>query len=301
MTKTRMKLLSIECPTDERSYHYYDDLAWYAARLHYEVAQDDEDLTNALLNTLHDDEAIFEVDPALEAADPDAHDEVHSLGLSLYVAVAAIEHAARGCAHDWGVLRTTHKLTKDDIVTIRERYAAGDDTQVNLADEFGVCQPTIGDIVRGDAWPHVGGPISHTDHRGERHHGSKLTKDEVVEIRERYATGEVSQYTLADEYDVTHRTIGSIVVGDTWPHVGGPISDRSENRGERHPMTTLTKDEVVEIRERYAAGGVSQRDLATEYGVAHSTVRVIVTGDTWADAPGPIKSVDYDEPGEVSR
>jgi hypothetical protein len=54
---------------------------------------------------------------------------------------------------------------------------------------------------------------------------------------------------------------------------------------ERHPNGPgnyrLTVEQVAQIRERYAAGGVSQRALGREFGVAHTTIIRIVHGDAW--------------------
>ena len=46
--------------------------------------------------------------------------------------------------------------------------------------------------------------------------------------------------------------------------------------GERRPQAKLTDAEVDEIRERYAAGGISQKDLGAQYGVSGSAVSAIV-------------------------
>lgn len=51
--------------------------------------------------------------------------------------------------------------------------------------------------------------------------------------------------------------------------------------GEQHPMSKLTAGEVRAMRKRYAAGGVSQRALAAEYGVSHTTVRAVLDGTSW--------------------
>lgn len=59
--------------------------------------------------------------------------------------------------------------------------------------------------------------------------------------------------------------------------------------GERAPNVKLTEPKVVEIRERYAAGGISMAKLATEYGVTQATVNGIVWGSLWIYAPGPVK------------
>jgi len=49
----------------------------------------------------------------------------------------------------------------------------------------------------------------------------------------------------------------------------------------------LTDAQVVELRERYAAGA-RQTELAREYGIAQNSVSAIVTGRTRAAAGGPI-------------
>jgi len=44
----------------------------------------------------------------------------------------------------------------------------------------------------------------------------------------------------------------------------------------------LTSEEVREIRSIYGEGGlVTQRDLATQYGVCQRTIQQVVTGNTW--------------------
>jgi hypothetical protein len=47
------------------------------------------------------------------------------------------------------------KLTEAQVNEIRVRYAAGGVRQVDLASEFGVSQPMIGYIVRGENWTHL--------------------------------------------------------------------------------------------------------------------------------------------------
>jgi DNA-binding XRE family transcriptional regulator len=49
---------------------------------------------------------------------------------------------------------------------------------------------------------------------------SKLTGEQVIEIRERYATERgLSQPMLAREYDVSKNTISNILNGTTWRHL----------------------------------------------------------------------------------
>ncbi len=55
--------------------------------------------------------------------------------------------------------------------------------------------------------------------RGETHGRSKLTKEEVLEIRKEYAHGGMLQQELADAYEVTDVTISHIVRRKTWRHI----------------------------------------------------------------------------------
>jgi hypothetical protein len=54
------------------------------------------------------------------------------------------------------------------------------------------------------------------------------------------------------------------------------------SKGEANGQSKLTEKEVIEIRRFYAQGGVSYRDLAKIYGVAHSQIACIVKRQTWA-------------------
>ena len=54
---------------------------------------------------------------------------------------------------------------------------------------------------------------------------AKLSDATVVEIRERFATGKVSQVQLATEYGMGSSMISAIVRGRYWGHIGGPLTE----------------------------------------------------------------------------
>lgn len=54
----------------------------------------------------------------------------------------------------------------------------------------------------------------------------------------------------------------------------------------------LTDDQIQQIRDRYAAGGVRQAELAAEYGVVVDHISHIVRGDQWKDAEGVVLDDD---------
>lgn len=51
--------------------------------------------------------------------------------------------------------------------------------------------------------------------------------------------------------------------------------------GSRHGSARLTEDEVAQIRRRYTAGGVLQRELAAEFGVTQSAISLVISGTNW--------------------
>lgn len=76
---------------------------------------------------------------------------------------------------------------------------------------------------------------------------------------------------------------------DMWEKGRGMFGDRHGlrlhpervARGERQGGAKLTENQVREIRQRYAAGGLSMKQLADEYGVTFSPVQKIISGSGW--------------------
>lgn len=52
-------------------------------------------------------------------------------------------------------------------------------------------------------------------------------------------------------------------------------------RGEAHYRAKLIPEQVIDIRRRYAAGGISQAALAREYGVIQEAISKIIHRKTW--------------------
>lgn len=52
-------------------------------------------------------------------------------------------------------------------------------------------------------------------------------------------------------------------------------------RGSKHPMTSLTEEEVKQIREIYQSGRLNQTELAKKYKVDPSAIYFIVNNITW--------------------
>lgn len=83
------------------------------------------------------------------------------------------EHIRRGSAT--GMAR----LTEDAVLRIREIYSTGTKTKVSLAKEFGVSDQTIGFIICGRTWTHVGGHTKKTNKSENSRRGVFLSRNEV--------------------------------------------------------------------------------------------------------------------------
>lgn len=53
------------------------------------------------------------------------------------------------------------------------------------------------------------------------------------------------------------------------------------NKGVDHGCAVLTEAQVLDIRRRYAAGGITQRELGAEYGIDQTAVSMIVLRKNW--------------------
>lgn len=60
---------------------------------------------------------------------------------------------------------------------------------------------------------------THTYPRGIDHGRAKLTEDEVRAIRCRYGQGDISQDSLATEYNVSQKAISQIIQREHWRHI----------------------------------------------------------------------------------
>jgi plasmid maintenance system antidote protein VapI len=108
----------------------------------------------------------------------------------------------------------------------------------------------------------------------------KLTPAEVAIIKSKYGNGE-SAHTLAVYYGVQARHIRRIANGtrratDTTPLVI-PLW---KAKGLYGPHTKITPTQVTEIRTHYQSGGMTQRALATKYGLSQGYVSRIITNRT---------------------
>ncbi len=71
---------------------------------------------------------------------------------------------------------------------------------------------------------------------------------------------------------------GRIARGD---RNGSRLHPESITRGAKIPWAKLSDTSVREIRVAYQAGGLSQRQIAAQYGVSKTTIGLAINGYTW--------------------
>lgn len=121
------------------------------------------------------------------------------------------------------------RLTLEQALEICRLYAETDLFQWEIAEQFGISQVQVDDIVSGISWSHdidltrfdfAEANQTRESRRvmarsGENSSRAKLTDAQIVAIREQYANGGVSQTALAHKFGVHQSHISSIVRGRT--------------------------------------------------------------------------------------
>jgi len=122
-------------------------------------------------------------------------------------------------------------------------------------------------------------------HAGASHPLATIDEHTALSIICEVAKGGKTYDEIAIHAGTTPAIVAQIMSGRTWSHVPIPddvrraIEARKKNGRIRRPSTKITDLDASAIRQRYAAGGISYRALAREYGITHGTVGEIIRGD----------------------
>jgi len=230
----------------------------------------------------------------------------------------------------------TSKLTVKVVNEIRELYMLDAYTQKELGEMHGVTHGTIGRALKNKTWrDETYGFEAAYQHRkdirqlkekitkvsnpglrrGEEHGNSKLTPQQVKEIRKKYTTSDVSTTKLAVENGVSSTTIHQIVNNKAWKEPDYVVLDWTElhrrkrsraNSGKTHTEETKQKlskvlkghtrsmgenngrsklswGDVRDIREKYVPRKYTYEQLAKEHGVTRGLIGMIVRDEIWKE------------------
>ena len=116
-----------------------------------------------------------------------------------------------------------------------------------------------------------------------RNKREKLTRDRVLQIRVMRASYKYSIPGIAKQFGISRQQVHNIVSGRTWTNVGGPIMPKA--------ISTLDDRKVVRIREMFAQGRLSTREIADLFGIKRQCAVRVITGKRWPKAGGPIVKI----------
>ncbi len=109
--------------------------------------------------------------------------------------------------------------------------------------------------------------------KGEKHGMAQVTAEQVIEIRNSYATGTISQQALADRYGLGQTQVGRIIHGETWKHLPSMASVKTFNRARRQRIYT---DEFVKELVNLRQQGMSLVDVGAKHNIRFDTVSKMV-------------------------
>ena len=156
---------------------------------------------------------------------PDGHDIHHINGDPADNRACNLQYVTRKQHYEIDGRQGSHHgnavLDEEKARQIRQLYATGNYTYPQLAEMFGVYQTVVGKVVRRESWQHVPGGSAQADNtrRGESHHNTAITADDVREMRRLYATGKYKQQEIAERYGVSRSTVTEIVNRKRWKHI----------------------------------------------------------------------------------
>lgn len=109
-------------------------------------------------------------------------------------------------------------LTWPQVRRIRKMYATGEYTQKEIARHLPIDANSVSHIIRNSSWydPTYTPPLPYAKACGENCAASKLTREDVLDIRDRYENTQITQKSLAIEYGVSRTQIGRIVNRESW-------------------------------------------------------------------------------------
>lgn len=120
------------------------------------------------------------------------------------------------------------KLTESEVLEIRQYYSDNIFTQAELASKYKISQSVISNIIRGETWADIGGPISknnigrHTT-VGDRSGRAKFSNEEVKEIREIFSEGGYNYTSLGKILECDGTSARKMILGITYEEANGPI------------------------------------------------------------------------------
>lgn len=122
--------------------------------------------------------------------------------------------------------------------------------------------------------------------KGEAHHNSRLSAEEVLQIKELLESREYSGPEIAEAFGVQQQLISKINKGHRWSHITGWTPDNRKDvtvdYGSfiRSSISKLSADDIPVIR-GLIAEGKTDSEVSNLFSVHKGTINQIRNGKTW--------------------
>lgn len=176
----------------------------------------------------------------------------------------------------------TSKLSEKDIDDIRDLLENSKLSLEKIAVRYKIDSVTVYNIQNGITWSEVGNfreiKREHCYAKGSNVLNSKLTEDDVYEIKRLYMQEGKRSVELSKIFNVTRNSICAIINEHTWKHVTYQGFKKGKSRGNNK----LTESQVIELWE-LKRNGHTNRDICNMKNLKYHTVYAIFNGFNWKD------------------
>ncbi len=184
------------------------------------------------------------------------------------------------------------KLTDEQAAEIRSRYASSSVTQTDLAAEYGVSLAAVSNVLRGESYKADGADEDVVSLHREQAMQDRSGSVSFGALRRRVyrANGPASLCVNRETAGCTNEYYEWVLTPGTDPAVMGnwvqlcapcrTVAHGTNGAGNRRAK--LTQEDADEMRALYAAGGITQPQLAEQFGVSASTVNNVLLNRRYA-------------------
>ena len=115
--------------------------------------------------------------------------------------------------------------------------------------------------------------------KGEVHHMSSISKDDVRHIRYLGYTN-MSKKKIGEKFGISRQAVTDILCKRTWGHIDPEWEPPAKkSKGAAHPNAKLTEEDIRSIRR--LTKSMSIRAIARKFNVSRGTITPIIKGETW--------------------
>ena len=169
--------------------------------------------------------------------------------------------------------RLKNKLTEIQVLEIKKMIETTDLNYKEIGNLYNITGSEVSLIALNKIWKDVGQKIN-AEQRETHTLGTKLSSENVLEIKRLLREGLTNQKTIASLFGVTPTHIWWIKTGKAWADVGN--NDYEVVRGKK-----LNSNQVIQIRSFIDSGELSIKEISTMFNVCERNIYNIKNRITW--------------------